>query len=150
MILDSLSNAERYEWLGRDFVAGLRYLQSFDPSTLDGRHPITGEDVFCLVQSYETTPASEKRYEAHRRHADIQYLVSGTERILHTPATLLAMETPYNEQEDIAFYEDPEASSSLLLREGDIAIFHPGDAHKPGCMAGARHRVKKVVVKVRI
>jgi YhcH/YjgK/YiaL family protein len=36
------------------------------------------------------------------------------------------------------------------MRPGDLAIFHPGDAHKPGCMAGGRHTVRKVVVKVRL
>ncbi len=150
MIVDSLSHAERYERFGPGFEVGLQYLRTFDPATPDGRHAIEGEEVFALVQSYETQPGSTKRFESHRRHADIQYVVSGVERILHAPVTLLAAESPYDEEEDILFYEDPEASSSLLLREGDMAIFHPGDAHKPGCMAGGRVRVKKVVVKVRI
>ncbi len=148
MILDSLASAELYERLGPGFIAGLRYLRSFDPSTPDGRHPIGEEGLHVLVQSYDTAPATGKRFESHRRHADIQYVSSGTERILHVPARLLSPETPYNEEDDIVFYEEPEASSSLLLRVGDIAIFHPADAHKPGCMAGRRTRVKKVVVKV--
>ncbi len=33
---------------------------------------------------------------------------------------------------------------------GDAAVFFPEDAHKPGCMAGARHDVRKVVVKIRL
>ncbi|MDQ3605041.1 MAG: YhcH/YjgK/YiaL family protein [Gemmatimonadota bacterium] len=148
MILDSLDAAERYEQFGPGFVAGLHYLRTFDPSTPDGRHPVSGDGLFALVQSYDTGRASAKRFESHRRHVDIQYVVSGTERILHVPTGLLSPETPYNEEDDILFYEDPEASSSLLLRVGDLAIFHPADAHKPGCMAGRRSRVKKVVVKV--
>lgn len=148
MILDSLATAERYEQFGPGFAIGLRYLRSFDPSTPDGRHPISEDGIYALVQSYSTGPALERRFESHRRHTDIQYIASGTERILHVPAGLISAETPYNEEDDILFYEEPEASSSLLLRVGDIAIFHPGDAHKPGCMAGKRSRVKKVVVKV--
>ena len=55
-----------------------------------------------------------------------------------------------DEEKDIVFYAEPKVSSSLLVREGDLAFFHPGDAHKPGCMAGGRDSVKKVVVKVRL
>jgi beta-galactosidase beta subunit len=36
------------------------------------------------------------------------------------------------------------------MNPGDAASFLPGDAHKPGCMAGARHGVRKVVVKIRL
>ena len=60
------------------------------------------------------------------------------------------METPYDEDGDVLFFAEPGASSSLLVPAGGVAIFHPGDAHKPGCMAGARDAVRKVVVKVRI
>ena len=36
-------------------------------------------------------------------------------------------------------------ASSLLMRTGDLAVFFPDDAHKPGCMAGGRDAVRKVV-----
>ncbi|HYR09754.1 MAG TPA: YhcH/YjgK/YiaL family protein, partial [Longimicrobium sp.] len=139
-----------YEVLGPRIAAGLRWLRSMDPAIADGRHPIEGDDVFALVQTYETVPGTEKRLETHVRHVDLQYVADGHERILHAPAAALTVETPYDEAADIAFYADPPFASSLLMRPGDLAVFHPDDAHKPGCMAGARHTVRKVVVKVRI
>jgi YhcH/YjgK/YiaL family protein len=60
------------------------------------------------------------------------------------------VETPYDAATDVVFYAEPPFASSLLMRPGDLAVFHPGDGHKPGCMAGGRHEVKKVVVKVRL
>ena len=150
MILTTLARSAEYEALGERIATGLRWLRSFDPALPDGRHAIDGDDVFALVSTYETGPSTEKRFETHLRHVDLQLVASGHERILHAPAAALAVETPYDEAADVAFYAEPPFASSLLMRPGDLAIFHPADAHKPGCMAGGRHTVRKVVVKVRI
>jgi biofilm protein TabA len=150
MILDSIANREIYEPLGPRFSAGLRWLATFDAAMPDGRIPIDGDHMFALVQSYATAPGSEKRFESHRRHADIQFVAVGRERILHTDTGALTVQTEYDPQADIAFYEEPGASSSILLGPGHFTILWPGDAHKPGCMAGGRDEVKKVVIKVRL
>lgn len=150
MIVTSLSSAGRYQALGSPVSAGLEYLRGFDASTPDGRYPIDGDRVFAIVASYDTAPATGKRFESHRRHIDIQYVAAGRERILHTPARALGVETEYDTEHDIIFYHDPSACSSVLLGPGDMAILFPEDAHKPGCMAGGRDPVRKVVVKVRI
>lgn len=150
MIADTLANRSTYEGLQRGIRLGFEYLDAFDPSTPDGRYAIEGELVFALVQSYETGPATEKQFETHRRHIDIQYIVQGRERILHAPVGTLEVTIPYDDDRDAVFYNDPPASSSLLLAEGDFAIFHPQDAHKGGCMAGGREPVRKIVVKVNV
>jgi biofilm protein TabA len=150
MILAPLTDSARYEVLGPRIAAGLRYLRAFSDDTPDGRHDIDGDDVFALVSSYHTGPSTEKHFEAHRRYLDIQLVASGRERILHAHAEALDVRVPYTPEKDIVFFEDPPQSSSFLLLPGDIAIFHPRDAHKPGCMAGGRHAVRKVVVKVRL
>ena len=74
----------------------------------------------------------------------------GRERMLHAPADSLDVDAPYLDEKDVAFYHDPPASSSVLVLPGQFAIFFPADGHKPGCMAGGREAVRKVVVKVRI
>lgn len=150
MIVDRLENSRLYAMIEPGLRLGLEYLAGFDPLTPDGRYPVDGDEVFAMVQSYDTAPSTEKRFEAHRRHIDIQYVIAGRERILHLLAGALEVETPYDEQKDVEFYRDPGASSSILLLAGEFAIFHPHDAHKPGCMAGGRDPVRKVVVKVRL
>lgn len=150
MILTTLAGADEYAALGDGIARGIAWLRGFDPQAPDGRIDIAGDEVFALVSSYQTGPATEKRFESHRIYLDLQFVAAGTERILHTPTAGLAVEVPYDEAKDILFYAEPKASSSLLMREGDLAFFSPGDAHKPGCMAGGSHPVKKVVVKVRL
>jgi YhcH/YjgK/YiaL family protein len=150
MILTTLAEADAYASLHPGVAEGLAWLRAFDPATPDGRYDIDGDDVFALVSSYDTGPATEKRFETHRVYLDLQYVARGAERILHTPVDGLEVEVPYDAAKDIVFYAEPRVSSSLLMREGALAFFHPGDAHKPGCMAGGRDAVKKVVVKVRL
>ena len=149
MILDTLGNGHLYRGIDDGIAAGLEYLAGLDPALEVGRYELDGDRLFALVQEYDTAPATDKRFESHRLHVDIQYVVTGRERILHAAAGL-EVETPYVEDKDVTFYRDPVASTSLLLLPGDFAIFFRGDGHKPGCMAGGRETVKKVVVKVRV
>lgn len=150
MIHCPLTEADSYAALGPRFAAGFAWLRAFDPALPDGRHAIDGDDVFAMVASYDTGPSTEKRFEAHRRHADIQFVAAGAERILYLPAAGLTTETPYDDETDVMFFAEPPYASSLLMNAGDCAVFLPADAHKPACMAGARHAVRKVVVKVRL
>lgn len=149
MILDSLHGFDD-TGLPDGVREAMRWLRGFDPAMEDGRYPVRGDEVFALVQTYETGPATEKRFESHRAHLDVQYVAEGEERILHAPVRLLAVAEAYDPDRDVAFYEEPGYASSILMRPGDFAVLLRGDGHKPGCMAGGRHRVKKVVVKVRV
>lgn len=150
MTLDSLANHALYHALGPRVAAGLEWLAAYQGGAELGRHPILGDDVVAIVQAYDTAPAAEKKWETHIHHLDIQYIVSGREHILYAPAGALEVKTPYNEAKDVTFYQDPSASSSLLVGPGEFAIFYPPDAHKPGCMVERAERVEKVVIKVRL
>jgi YhcH/YjgK/YiaL family protein len=116
----------------------------------DGKYEIDGDEVFALVQSYDTVERTEKRFESHRDYLDIQYVAEGREQILCSAVRALRPLTDYDKEKDFTLYADPEEPIILHLQEGDFAVFYPQDGHKPGCAAGASSRIKKVVVKVRI
>lgn len=150
MILDTLSQSVPYRQLGPRFAAGLDWLEKFSDATADGRYDIDGDHVFALVQSYDTVPAAEKKFESHRVYADIQYVARGTEVIYYAPIAGLQPVTAYDEVKDFALYSDPTAATPLLLERGSFAIFYAHDGHKPGCVHRVAERIKKVVVKVRL
>ncbi len=150
MVIDTLAHSGQYHSLGLRFAAGLEWLRTFQSATPDGRYDIRGDDVFALVQSYDTVPAEEKKYESHRLYADIQYVATGTEVIHYAPTGGLQPVTAYDGQKDFLLYADPAAGTPLHLPPGTFAIFHPHDGHKPGCTNGASCRMKKVVIKVRV
>lgn len=150
MVIDNIAHAGLYRSLGARFAAGLEWLRTFRPTAPDGTQGILGEDVFALVQSYETVPAAAKSYEAHRQYADIQYVATGTELIHYAPVGVLQPVTDYDDRNDCLLFADPVSATPLLLVPGSFAIFWPQDGHKPGCVSGAPCRMKKVVIKVRV
>jgi YhcH/YjgK/YiaL family protein len=150
MILDTLSQAAPYQLLGPRFSAGFKWLAEFSPATADGRYDIDGDDVFALVQSYDTVPATEKKYESHRIYADIQYVAEGLELIYYAPTASLRPTMAYDEVKDCLLYSDPAVATPLVLEPGTFAIFFAQDGHKPGCLHKAADRIRKVVIKVRL
>ena len=149
MILDHLDNASLYRDLGPLFAQAFDYMKAFDSATPDGRHDLAGNDLYMLVQTFETAPPSEKSFETHRRYADIQYVVSGRETIWFQPAPLLRPKTVYDAEKDFTFFDGDE-DRPLLLGPGDFTVFWPRDGNKPACRWGEACRVRKIVAKIRI
>jgi YhcH/YjgK/YiaL family protein len=151
MILDHLSNASLYRGIGPRFARGLDWLRAFDPKTPTGRIAIEGDDLYAMIQAYETKPAAEKPFESHRVYADVQYVVAGDELMQYALVKELTKVTmPYDAKKDAALYADPARATDLVLRTGMFAIFWPEDGHKPGCALAAPAKVQKVVLKVRL
>lgn len=72
MVIDTISHSGLYHSLGPRFAAGLEWLRNFEPATPDGRYDLRGDDVFALVQSYETMPPRGEEIRippALRRHS---------------------------------------------------------------------------------
>lgn len=115
-----------------------------------GRYPINGDKMFALVQEMDTSLAPNSRFEAHERYLDVQYLVSGLERIDYLPQTSEArLLEDHRAERDIAFYATGEPASELILRPGMFAVFYPGELHRPGCAVGTPGKIRKVVLKIR-
>ena len=149
MIHVSLAHAQRYASLHPGFRESLAFLKAFDPSTPNGRLDIPGTECFALVQRYETAPASAKRMEAHRKYIDIQYLVEGREIIGVAHLETQSVTEDYHAEHDAWFFDGREGVVDLPLQAGQLVVFFPEDAHRPGCQAGNQPSpVTKVVIKI--
>ncbi len=149
MIFDTLAHTALYQGLGPRFALAFEYLTRFDAATPDGRVTLDGEDVFALVQSYQTAPASTKQFESHRIYADVQYVAAGDELIYTATLDRLKVTVPYSASNDAALYSGPD-DTPLRLRAGGFCVLWPQDGHKPCCQWDTPSAVKKVVVKVRV
>lgn len=114
-----------------------------------GRHDIH-DDLFLLIQEYDSKTFENMRYEAHEKYVDIQYVVSGTERIFIAPTSIMKVQEAYSPERDVVFFENIDRACSVTLTDGGYAILYPADAHKPGVMEDGPVPVKKIVGKVRI
>lgn len=147
MIYDSISNLERYSNLISPETAA--FLARANELTANGRYELAG-GCFVLVQRYATKNPWEAWPEAHRRYIDLQYIIDGSEVIEVSPVTGLNEKIAYNEEKDIAFYENasPANSVSLIMKRGNFAVFYPEDAHKPCLVYQDTDNVLKAVVKI--
>lgn len=120
-------------------------------SLVDGRVDIDGQNVFALVQRYETVMADIPRFECHRKYMDIQYIVSGEEIIGWAPAERMEVTETYDIERDICFGIVPKGEvTPVYLREGQLAVLYPEDAHAPKLASGLTSPVIKIVVKVAV
>jgi YhcH/YjgK/YiaL family protein len=127
-----------------------RFLAETDLATIKtGRYELQGEKLFVNIDEYETRNEEDTRYEAHRKYADIQYMVSGSERIGVLPIEKTTVTEPYDAEKDIMFMEADE-DNFRLADQDKFFIFFPDDAHRPGAKNENNMQIRKAVVKVRI
>ncbi len=60
----------------------------------------------------------------------------------------LLVTTPYKEDLDYAKYAQSENSSILKIKENELAIFYPNDAHMPCIKMGENKKIIKAVFKI--
>lgn len=152
MILDSLRHWTRYLSLGSGIRSALEYLHGSDFDRLDnGRYNLDGDQVYAIVNRYQTKPLTDAVWEAHRKYIDVQFVVRGTERLGYIPLDRAPeIVTPYDFQRDVTLYAPGD--DMLRFSAGQFAILYPDDIHAPGlaCDLQTPSEVLKVVVKVAV
>lgn len=150
MIYDNINNLGLYTGVSENIRIGLEYLRDLNPDIENGVYELSPR-VKAIVSEYTTKEENEYGYEAHWEYVDIQYVISGTEKICCLPLGYLKEKKPYNKKLDAAFFvEKALKPQELLIGNGYFAIFFPQDGHKPLLCVGRPCPVKKVVVKVKI
>lgn len=132
----------------KKFTLAFEFLKRKDLNVLSSGWYDLGEGVRASVQRYVTSPAEELSFETHEHFYDVQYVVEGQEYMGVASRDGLKVKTPYDADNDVTFYEDPDLPGQVLLRKGEYIILAPEDAHKPRCAAGEPAPVVKIVVKV--
>lgn len=146
MIIDLLVNTEKYFKLHPNLEQGFKYLLETDLVSLQpGKYEINGSDVFALVQEYETIPQGNGKWESHYKYTDIQYMVSGSEKMGYSNIRQMRLVEEYPEK-DLIFHNGE--GELFTINEGSFAVFTTEDAHMPTILADEPRMVKKVVVKV--
>ena len=106
------------------------------------------DGVYATRFTYETVPAEESFFEAHRKYLDIHIMVEGRERVEIAPPEALA-EFDRVEANDFYAYRG-EGDYKLILSPGDFLVVFPGDAHRIKMQLDGPKTVSKVVFKVKI
>jgi len=150
MITDKIQNAKAYEGLGERFQKAFDYLETADLMALaPGKYEIDGENIFFMIQEYETRELSAGKWEAHKKYADIQYLLAGKEQMGYAEIGDMSDCDDQTPAKDMLVYKTDNGKGSFIRHEaGQFSIFFPQDAHMPNLADGEQTQNKKVVVKV--
>lgn len=132
----------------KKFRLAFDFLKRKDLADLEPQWIELGEGVRASIQRYDSFAWDANKFETHEKYFDVQYVIEGTEYCGVCSRDGLKVAVPYNETNDITFYDDPERYGKVLLNAGDFIVLGPEDVHKPRCAAGKAMPIKKVVVKV--
>jgi len=153
MIFSRLDNSHLFEKLNPDFNKAFSFLKNTDLKALpDGRYDIDGDKIFVNVQSLKTKNKIDKKWEAHKKYIDIQYIIKGSECMGYgLLEDFKTIDIPYNEDKDIIFYKDDTLNYNYInMKEGDFIIFYPFDVHAPMLAVKGSEDIKKLIVKIKI
>ena len=150
MIATSLEHLPGQIAFTASLQAAIDFLRQACLPLADGRVEINGDQVYAVIQSYETI-AGEPKFEAHRKYLDVQYVVEGEENIGWAFIDRLLVDVPYDEAKDVCFGRVPQLDTTLVrLSAGQCAVMYPTDAHAPKLAVTVPTPFKKIVVKVAI
>jgi YhcH/YjgK/YiaL family protein len=150
MISDTIKNRHLYTSISPRIKSALDYLSNTDFSGMEpGRIELDGDNLFVLVQKYDSLPVDQGKWECHRKYIDIQYIADGIEQIGFTNIGNMTVKTEYNPEKDVAFLSGD--GDYVTLTKGSYGIFFPEDAHQPKIAPGnTPGKVTKVVIKIKV
>lgn len=150
MILDKIENAAIYAATHAGIQQVLFYINTTDLNSLtSGKHNIDGDNIFLLVNQYDTKDEEDCYLEAHRKYIDFQYLIKGKEIIGYSLLNNHLVTREYDPANDYELFQ-PKDLSFLKVSSGSFVIFFSEDLHMPGIKYNEKETVKKLVFKIKI
>ena len=144
MIFDTVDKLREYAGYNQAFSLIADFLDKNDAEKLELTRYELGDGVFCSVSEYQ--PGDGGKFEAHRRYADLQYVVTGSEKIEVLPICDASESGGYTD--DIEFFAKAKRQpSAVVLNAGTFAWVAPQDTHRP-CIKADSESVRKIVFKI--
>ena len=150
MIIDTLSNGEKYFCIHPLFAKAFEYIEKQNLETIEpGNYEIVGDELKAIVSEKfgKTREESSAKFECHDQHIDIQLCIKGNEQIGWKPRqNCNEPRGEYSSEKDVLFFNDAP-DMYFQLTNNQFAIFFPEDVHAPMIGEG---KIKKMVIKVKI
>ncbi|WP_448699691.1 YhcH/YjgK/YiaL family protein [Mucilaginibacter sp. AW1-3] len=123
------------------------YLKNTDLDALPvGKYAVEGTTATVAVTDNPTKEYEKTAWESHRKFIDLQYAITGAEKMETTPITSLTVTEPYLDAKDVAHYQG--TGIQYEARPGTFFLFFPADAHRVNIKADGADHDKKIVIKI--
>lgn len=153
MIIDNLKNCGLYYGAHKRFEAAFDFIKKAEEENLEiGKYEIDGKNLYAIVQEYTAKLPEDAKFETHKNYIDIQYIISGKEKMEMMDIEKATPKTDYNPEKDVTFYENTDCTTVGFFADGEYGIYFPNDVHRPGMAIDVENRetVRKIVVKVKV
>ncbi len=148
MILDNIKFCDTYNSLHKDFKLVFDFIKTIDKDS-PREKTVLSENVWATVSSYDKTPAREENlFEAHRDYIDIQYVVSGREKMGFATIGNNPVAREYDSENDYELFSGDGKYTELSA--GDFYILYPQDLHLPIFEKIGDGELVRVVAKIKI
>lgn len=146
--MDVQEFSKQYNAHKKYYDEAFAFLKDHDLTKLaPGKYPIDGDNVYASVTNDPTKDFDKSRWESHKKYTDLQYVISGEEKIGVTPVDKLKVTEPYDEEKDIAHYSGP--GETYPAKPGTFFLFFPGTAHRPNITMNGNKPDQKIVIKIK-
>ena len=113
-----------------------------------GKYPIDGENVFATITYAPSKEFDQSAWESHRQYIDLQYVITGKEKIGISPLSEATVTRAYDEIRDGAKYTAD--GKYFIATPKEFFLFFPNDVHRPNIKVSGYDTVKKLVIKIRV
>ena len=86
--------------------------------------------------------------ESHKKYCDLQYIVSGNEKIYWASLRKLTVVDDHTEDGDYLLYESGVDQGYTLMERGMFGFYAPEDGHMPSIAVTDPEPVTKIVFKI--
>ncbi|MGE4385377.1 MAG: YhcH/YjgK/YiaL family protein [Endomicrobiaceae bacterium] len=145
MLISSLKNYRNILRIFPNLICVFDFIKNnISSSVNDGKYEIS-DGIYAVVQKCGPKAECDRLLETHRKYVDLQYVISGKERIGWKFADkTFKTHKKYSSKNDISFFTN-KPDIYINLKKGEFVLLFPEDAHAP--LSGAAI-VKKCIVKI--
>jgi YhcH/YjgK/YiaL family protein len=147
MILDRIDNVRFYQNLSPNLKIALDYIKNLKVVDLKPGKINLANGISVTSFIYMGRDISNVKFESHRTHLDLEYIVKGVELVQIAHPDLLRVKEAYDPSKDVKYYHDAETYNQFKLNEGYFVIYYPDDAHKVGLKVN-ESEIYKVWVRI--
>lgn len=147
--INALEFAKQYHANQSLWDKAFAFMAQSDLATLPPeKYALDGDQAYAIITEASSKTFDQSAWEAHEQYLDIQYVISGRERIGVAPISAATVTKPYDESKDYANYI---AEGTYYEATPDtFFLFFPADVHRPNIKEEGFDIVKKLVIKIKM
>jgi YhcH/YjgK/YiaL family protein len=106
------------------------------------------ENIFAIEQVYKSAKFEVCKYESHKKHIDLHFIVRGEEIHYSNNINQMVLAQEYNMDNDFSLYKSCIKHHEKILMRGEVALYTASDVHMTGVQVSNSSLVVKTVIKI--